>query len=530
MRPSIKVIDIFAGPGGLGEGFCSYTPDGTRGNGAPFEIAVSAEKDPAALKTLRLRAFFRKSGSALHAPDSYYEYLENPASRTPYTAKSESLWRSLDKEVLGVELGTPAGNALLDAALVQSLGQPSKRGDSPLVLIGGPPCQAYSIVGRARNKGIMSYDAAKDTRHYLYRQYLDILARYRPHIFVMENVKGILSSKIDGELIFAHILRDLQEPGKALGKQSGARYELFGLGVSNETQQPILRDEADSSRFVIRSEQFGIPQARHRVILFGIRKDVVPSRIPLLRVQPQVNLGDSWKGLPRLRSGISGSDDSRDEWLSLMNAHRHYLLSILRGRKHASVREILHATKFLHDRDRGSLSKAWSPPASTRHGDHPLHAWYTDRRLEVLLNHQSRSHMREDLQRYMFCSAHAAATGGVSPSSGTFPPQLAPRHKSWKSGVFADRFKVHSPKRPSGTVTSHISKDGHYYIHYDVAQCRSMSVREAARLQTFPDNYFFEGNRTQQYVQVGNAVPPLLARQIAEIAYQIISHPAARLR
>jgi DNA (cytosine-5)-methyltransferase 1 len=147
--------------------------------------------------------------------------------------------------------------------------------------------------------------------------------------------------------------------------------------------------------------------------------------------------------------------------------------------------------------------------------------WYADDRLKGVCNHETRSHIREDLWRYFFCACYARSSGGKSPRLADFPEELLPAHKNVAEAIagvkFGDRFRVQPAGRPSCTVTSHISKDGHYFIHYDPEQYRSLTVREAARLQTFPDNYFFEGPRTQQFHQVGNAVPPKLAYQIAEI-------------
>jgi DNA (cytosine-5)-methyltransferase 1 len=150
--------------------------------------------------------------------------------------------------------------------------------------------------------------------------------------------------------------------------------------------------------------------------------------------------------------------------------------------------------------------------------------WVVDQKLEVCLNHQTKSHMTSDLGRYLYASVFSEINKFGPRGYKDFTlPGLAPDHANWESGDFLDRFKVQLFDGPSSTMTCHISKDGHSIIHPDPLQCRALTVREAARLQTFPDNYFFQGTRTEQYHQVGNAVPPLLARQIAEIVFKLTS-------
>jgi DNA (cytosine-5)-methyltransferase 1 len=130
-------------------------------------------------------------------------------------------------------------------------------------------------------------------------------------------------------------------------------------------------------------------------------------------------------------------------------------------------------------------------------------------------------HMLSDIWRYLFCTCFAEVHQRT-PKLSDFPDNLLPNHgnvdaDNKKIAKFIDRFKVQIPSRAATTVMSHISKDGHYYIHPDSMQCRAWTVREAARVQTFPDNYYFEGGKTSAYHQVGNAVPPRLAWQIAKV-------------
>ena len=151
----------------------------------------------------------------------------------------------------------------------------------------------------------------------------------------------------------------------------------------------------------------------------------------------------------------------------------------------------------------------------------PLKSWYIDPNLNVVLNHETRGHMIDDLLRYSYCAAYAQIQG-LSPKSRHFPQELAPAHANWDTGTHSDRFRVQVASKYATTVTSHISKDGHYFVHYDLQQCRSLSVREAARLQTFPDNYIFSGSNGSKYKMLGNAVPPNFSEIIAKVIKKII--------
>lgn len=515
----IQIVDLFAGPGGLGEGFSAYN------NGNDFEIIVSAEKDPVARKTLQLRAFYRLlKNENPNALQDYYKYC-NGLSEKPWTDRSKAQWKKSEAEARCITLGSEEGNNELDSVLKLKLDK-----SQPWVLIGGPPCQAYSLVGRSRNRGIVSYRAEDDHRHFLYREYLRIIQKYRPAVFVMENVKGILSSKIDGKEIFPEILQDLSNPDLALGeKDTGRRYRICSLVTDESFGVDDDVSKVDSSKFIIRAEQHGIPQARHRVILLGIAVGATGESTDPTRLKTclEISTGNVLNKLPKLRSSLSRSADSLESWyLELINQLDSLQENLDKAHtKDPALSSNVKITRasFINEPLKVGALRYPRAPGEGATKDPELNSWYLDENLQVWLNHEARGHMPTDLKRYIFASLFAQ-THKRSPKGHTDfnLPGLAPEHKNWESGKFSDRFRVQLEHAPSTTVTSHISKDGHYFIHYDPRQCRSLTVREAARLQTFPDNYFFEGNRTQQFHQVGNAVPPLLASKIAGIVIDVI--------
>jgi DNA (cytosine-5)-methyltransferase 1 len=211
MAAEFAIVDLFAGPGGLAEGSSSIREkDGSK----PFQIALSVEKEDSAFETLQFRSFFRQFDGS--PPTEYYRFLNGEIEEPDWKTLFPGEWARACLETRKLELGTPEAAQEIDERLAEITR--SHRGN--VILIGGPPCQAYSLVGRARNRGTEGYDASKDQRHFLYREYIRILQKLMPAAFVMENVKGLLSSSVDGERIFDQVLEDLS-------KVAGAHTGLF---------------------------------------------------------------------------------------------------------------------------------------------------------------------------------------------------------------------------------------------------------------------------------------------------------------
>lgn len=535
----IPIIDIFAGPGGLGEGFSSLlNENGER----TFRIRLSIEKDPHAHQTLKLRSFFREFNPG-QVPEDYYAFVRGEISLNELYDRFPEQAASAEQEACCGTLGEPDEgdmNALTNEEVDNRI-QNALQGQNNWVLIGGPPCQAYSLVGRSRRQETI-LDESKDKRVGLYKEYLRIIAVHQPAVFVMENVKGILSAKTEENQIFSKILQDLSDPIRACisegdledNNQQHIRYRIYSLAQTSDAYDADGNPVFKPNDFIIKSEDYGVPQKRHRVILLGIREDM-PAPESVLEKKEEVSLSSIIGNLPEIRSGITrsfthftlGTDDKGkvkkrrhyervndcfEEWSGYVERFNNEINTILGVETDQFILPETLGEEYIPVGDYDLLP------------DHPLVDWYSDSNLNGIIHHVSRKHLLQDIKRYMFASRYAEVHGN-------FPrledyrlagEDLMPDHENAESGKFTDRFRVQLLDIPATTVTSHISKDGHYFIHYDPNQSRSFTVREAARVQTFPDNYYFCGGRTQQFHQVGNAVPPYLAYQIAQIVKNIL--------
>ena len=469
-------MDIFAGPGGLNEGFSSLED---HSNKKVFKSSIAAEMDKNAVATLRLRKFFRYSLEE-NLLSSYIEYISSDRP-DPYDVTNKELWLNAEHEATQITLGSDEGNNTFDRLI-----QKEKLEKNHWVLLGGPPCQAYSNIRRWSYRTEHGHDLSSDHRAHLYKEYLRILSKFGPSVFVMENVKGILSSNF-----FEQIISDLKSV-----KYKGLNYNIYSL----VDKKDLFSDVSD---YVVKSELFGVPQARHRVILVGVRSDINKTPRTLESSRFQTSIHDAISDLPRLRSGFSKTPNTDVDWLSFMQKN-------LRKMSKEYNLPLYEASELMQMSQDLTVSKK----------NNEFYNFIRKNSLDFITNHETRGHLESDVMRYAF-SALYAKKHDKSPQTNDFPDLLTANHKNWKSNKFTDRFRVQLSNKPASTITSHISKDGHAYIHYDPVQARSLTVREAARVQTFPDNYHFEGPRTEQYKQVGNAVPCLLAKKIASIVSEL---------
>jgi DNA (cytosine-5)-methyltransferase 1 len=406
----ITVLDIFAGAGGLSEGF--FRND--------FNFIAHIEKDAYASKTLETRALYHdlKNNGML---DTYYEYLKGDITRDQLFEETKEFSKDISSGVFNVEISEKTEKSLIEGIQKRMKEHDIRKVD---VMIGGPPCQAYSIVGRSRDPDRMK----EDPRNYLYHHYISFLKTFKPDFFIFENVPGIFTAK-NGD-IFRDVIR-----------------HICSMGYNTETE---ILDAAD----------FSVLQKRKRVVLMGWHSENGFEYPRFMKKEHSFRVGNLLGDLPPLQPG-GGCEGLQDY--------------------------IKPPTRYL--RESGIRDKK-----------------------DVLIQHNARKHNERD--REIYRRAIMAWENGEKRLRYPDLPDHLKTHKNQKS--FEDRFKVVAADIPCAhTVVAHISKDGHYYIHPDINQARSLTVREVARIQSFPDNYKFEGPRTSRYVQIGNAVPPLMAETIS---------------
>ena len=379
-------IDLFAGAGGFAEGF--YQED--------YQALSHVEFDKYACDTLKERMRF-------------YNYSEDEI-------EIGVLHKDITDEDIIDKMNLSVKDSLVD------------------VIIGGPPCQSFSSQGKARDPNGMKCDC----RNYLYENYIKILNYYKPKFFVFENVRGILSTKLDGKLIIDDIFKDMKE-----------NYYIL----------------EDKNRILLDASNFGVPQKRKRVIIIGIRKDlkvnfsiedIYDHLDEISRQAPKTTVYDAISDLPKLKAGqgkdvLSHSPKVENKYLQLL--------------RDSSQNNIHH--------------------------------------------HVARNHNDLDIQRYKYMSKNGWTLAELYSNK---PELIHPKKR-----LFNNSYVVQKYDMPSKTIIAHLYKDGNQFIHPDHNQQRTFTPREAARIQSFPDNFIFPCSKTQQYKQIGNAVPPLLANHIAKL-------------
>jgi DNA (cytosine-5)-methyltransferase 1 len=411
-KKSVPVIDLFAGPGGLCEGFTSFVNEEGQ---KPFNVRVSIEKDAVAHQTLLLRSVFRHL-SAEKNLTQYYDYIKGAVNKADFFNHPE-VKRVLDlskSEARCAELGTK-DNKDIDKWIASGINNSAN-----WVLIGGPPCQAYSLAGRSRMRGLDPKAFENDKRHFLYTEYLRIIRKFGPPVFVMENVKGILTSQHGGSLIFEKILDDLKNPG------NGLKYEIQSLVVPGEISDP--------SDFIIKSENFGIPQCRHRVILLGVRTDLKeknknflsPTELVIATHSSRLTVAQALAGLPAIRSQVSNRNGDVDSTRNWQNTLKDTIKNLKHWRSvhRTDVEEVINKA-IVQASSLDSTGEKFISCAGKKSDELPQNFfnWYHDKELDGVIQHESRSHMRSDLQRYMFASSFAKITART-PKLADFPPKL----------------------------------------------------------------------------------------------------------